>query len=161
MATPAVLPPNYFFLPHQNVLLQKWKSLMIIRNQKANKTNELLSVYFNFTLQNIFEFLSSVDRASRHMRVMKTNLMHYLSCLFRQSTFTCFGYICSPSSGGILYIYNWYVSCFLVDRLLANSQLRKKHKTYQMLCVCIVYLLMMGYRYVRNMQRLIDEINWV
>ena len=29
---------------------------------------------------------------------------------FRQSTSTCFGHICSPSSGGILYIYsNWYV----------------------------------------------------
>ena len=29
--------------------------------------------------------------------------------LFRQSTSTCFWHICSPSSGGMLYIYNWYV----------------------------------------------------
>ena len=30
--------------------------------------------------------------------------------------YLCFGHICSPSSGGILYVYsNWYVSCFLVD----------------------------------------------
>jgi len=134
---------------------------MIIHNQKASKTNELLSVYFNFTLQNIFEFLCSVDRASRHMCVMKTNLMHYLSCLFRQSTFTYFGHICSPSSGGILYIYNWYVSCFLVDRLLANRESTKKKAQHvpNVVCVCTVYLLMMGYRYARNMLRLIDEIN--
>ena len=34
--------------------------------------------------------------------------------LFRQSTSTCFGHICSPA-GGIFYIYNnWYVLCFLV-----------------------------------------------
>ena len=33
-----------------------------------------------------------------------------------QSTSTCFGHICSPSSGGILYIYNkWHVLCFLVE----------------------------------------------
>jgi len=30
--------------------------------------------------------------------------------LFRQSTSTCFGDICSPLSGGVLYIHNnWYV----------------------------------------------------
>ena len=40
--------------------------------------------------------------------------------LFRHSASTCFGHICSPSSGGILHIYsNWYVLCFSVDRLLA------------------------------------------
>jgi hypothetical protein len=30
----------------------------------------------------------------------------FIFCLFRQSTSTCFGHICSPSSGGILYICN-------------------------------------------------------
>jgi hypothetical protein len=36
----------------------------------------------------------------------------FILSLFRPSTFTCFGHICSPSSGGILYIYNnWYVLC--------------------------------------------------
>ena len=41
--------------------------------------------------------------------------------LFRHSTSTYFGYICSSSSGGILYIYNnCYVLCFLVDCLLAS-----------------------------------------
>jgi len=34
----------------------------------------------------------------------------FILSLFRQSTSTCFGHICSPSSGGILYTYNnWYV----------------------------------------------------
>jgi len=32
----------------------------------------------------------------------------FILSLFRQSTVTCFGNICSPSSGGILYIYNTY-----------------------------------------------------
>jgi hypothetical protein len=53
----------------------------------------------------------------------------FILSLFRQSTSTCFGRICSPSSGGILYIYNnWYVLCFLVDCLLAwptDSQLKR------------------------------------
>jgi len=45
----------------------------------------------------------------------------FILSLFRQSTSACFGHICSPSSGGILYIYNnWYVLCFLVDCLLAG-----------------------------------------
>jgi len=47
----------------------------------------------------------------------------FILSLFRQSTSTCFGYICSPSSGGILYIYNnWYVMCFSVGCLLAGQQ---------------------------------------
>ena len=42
----------------------------------------------------------------------------FILSLFRKSTSTCFGHICSPSSGGILYIYsNWYVMCFSIDKL--------------------------------------------
>jgi len=45
----------------------------------------------------------------------------FVLSLFRQSTSTCFGHICSPSSGGILYVYNnWYVLFFSVDCLLAQ-----------------------------------------
>ena len=70
--------------------------------------------------------------------------------LFRQSTSTCFGHICSPSSGDIPYIYiyiyiythNWYVLCFLVDWLLtglhhtpANRQSTEKHKAYKLLYI--------------------------
>jgi len=37
----------------------------------------------------------------------------FILSLFRQSTSTGFGHICSPSSGGILYIYNnSYVLCW-------------------------------------------------
>jgi len=44
----------------------------------------------------------------------------FILSLFHPSTSTCFGHICSPSSGGILYTYNnRYVLCFLVDCLLA------------------------------------------
>jgi hypothetical protein len=46
----------------------------------------------------------------------------FILSLFRQSTSTCFGHICSPSSGGIMYIYNnWYVLCSSVDCLLAGQ----------------------------------------
>jgi len=63
----------------------------------------------------------------------------FIICLFRQSTSTCFGHICSPSSGGILYIYNnWYVLCFSVDCLLAwptDSQLKSPTRTN-----CCIYM---------------------
>jgi hypothetical protein len=38
----------------------------------------------------------------------------FIFSLFRQSTSTCFGHICSPSSGGILYI-DIFVNCNCVD----------------------------------------------
>jgi hypothetical protein len=61
-----------------------------------------------------------VDCASRYIYVIKTNLMHVYPP-FISSTSTCFGHICSPSSGGTLYIYNnWYVFCFLVDCLFTG-----------------------------------------
>ena len=45
----------------------------------------------------------------------------FILSLFRQSTSTCFGHICSPSSGGILCVCNnLYVLCFSVDCLLAG-----------------------------------------
>jgi len=62
----------------------------------------------------------------------------FILSLFRQSTSTCFGHICSPSSGGILCIYNdWYVLCFLDDSVgwPANKQSTKKHNTYQLLYI--------------------------
>jgi len=58
----------------------------------------------------------------------------FILSLFRQSTSTCFEHMCSPSSGGTLYIYNtWYVLCFSVDCLLAgrptDSQLKSSTRT--------------------------------
>jgi hypothetical protein len=90
----------------------------------------------------------------------------FILSLFHQSTSTCVRHICSPSSGGILiYIYihthththNWYVLWFLVGCLLAW----KAQNVQIAVCVCVyiyiyihthtVYLLMMGYKYARNM----------
>ena len=52
-------------------------------------------------------FLRFVERAFRYIRVTRNQLdALFILSLFRQSTSTCFGHICSPSSGGILYIYN-------------------------------------------------------
>ena len=60
----------------------------------------------------------------------------FILSLFRQSTSTCFGHICSPSSGGILYTYkSWYVLCFSVDCLLAGQQSTEQHNTYQLLYI--------------------------
>jgi hypothetical protein len=78
----------------------------------------------------------------------------FIFTLVCQSTSTCFGHICSPSSGGILYIYNnWYVLCFSVDCLLAcrpkDSQLKSTRRTN--CCIYAVYLLMMGYKYAGTM----------
>jgi len=51
----------------------------------------------------------------------------FILSLYRHSTSACFGHICSPSSGGILYIYNkWYVLCILFDRLMAGQQTVKQ-----------------------------------
>ena len=49
--------------------------------------------------------------------------------------------------------------CFSADCLLDGQQSTEKRNPYQC-SIYIVYLLMMWYKYVRNMQRLIDEINW-
>jgi len=55
-----------------------------------------------------------VGRASRYICVIKNQLdTLFILSLFYQSTSTCFGHICSPSSVGILYICNnWFVLCF-------------------------------------------------
>jgi hypothetical protein len=46
----------------------------------------------------------------------------FILSLFRHSTSTFFGRICSPSSGGVLYIYsNWYMLCFSVDGLFHSN----------------------------------------
>jgi len=61
----------------------------------------------------------------------------FIFSLFLQSSSTCFGHICSTSSGVYsCYIYNsWYLFCFSVDSLLANIQSTEKHNTYQLLYI--------------------------
>jgi len=57
----------------------------------------------------------------------------FILSLFSRSTSTCFGYICSPSSGG----------------RPTDSQLKSTTRTN--CCIFTVYLLMMGYKYAWNM----------
>jgi len=78
----------------------------------------------------------------------------FILSLFHQLTSTCFGHICSPSSGGILYIYNnWYALCFLVDCSIQTRTIDSQLKStiHTNCCINTVYLLMMGYKYVQNM----------
>jgi len=57
----------------------------------------------------------------------------FILSLFRQPTSTCFRHICSPLSGGILYIYNnWYLLCLVVDCLLAGFRLNCYTYTWKM-----------------------------
>jgi len=79
----------------------------------------------DIVIQQIFvrlEVKCFIDCASRYICVIKPKLDEiFIHSLFRQSTSTCFGNICSPSTGGILYIYNnLYVLCFPVECLLAG-----------------------------------------
>ena len=66
---------------------------------------------------------------STHLRNENQLDALFILSLFHHSTSTCFGCICGPSSGGILYIYsNLYMLCFSVAR-----QSTKKHNMYQQL----------------------------
>jgi len=74
-------------------------------NMKLKHGVYIIKMEINYSQLNVSPykvyFLCLVDRASRYIFVTKTSL-------FRQSASTCFGHICSPSSGGIFYIYNTY-----------------------------------------------------
>jgi len=50
----------------------------------------------------------------------------FILSLFRQSTSTSFGNICSPSSGGIIYIYNKLVRVVLFSWLSIGRTNRQK-----------------------------------
>jgi len=105
-----------------------------LRNIKKNTT-----VYRNSEI-----FRSTLITYGNPCKETKPDARFILS-LFRQSTSTCFGNICRPLSGGILYIYNWHVLCFLVDCLLSiatrttDSQPKGKN-TCQLLYVCNIPL---------------------
>jgi len=75
----------------------------------------------------------------------------FVLSLFRHSTSTCFGHICSPSSGAVLYIYNnWCVLCFSVDCMLAGrptySQLKYTARTN-----CCIYIQYSSWWWATNM----------
>ena len=58
----------------------------------------------------------------------------FILSLFRQSSSTCFGHICSPSSGGILYIYNKLV------RIVMKRGMFKINRAYlHIIIMCQTY----------------------
>ena len=92
-----------------------------------------------------------VDRASRYITIMKTNLMHYLSLVY---------FVNQPVHIlGMFVAYHQEVYCSIrsIPTRPTDSQLKSTTRTN--CCVYTVYLLMMGYKYARNMYRLTDEIN--
>ena len=108
---------------------------------------------------------SLVNMVPRYLNSIQPVMMSPLSIdalfilsLFRLSTSACFGHVCSPSSGGILYIYNnCYVLWDSIPSRPTDSQLKSTTPTN--CCIYTVYLLMMDYTHARNMERLTDEIN--
>jgi hypothetical protein len=70
--------------------------------------------------------------------VIKTNLMHYLFSVY---------FVNQP-----LHVLGIFVA--------HHQELYCINTTHTNCCIYTEYLLMMGYRYARNIQRLIDEINW-
>jgi hypothetical protein len=77
----------------------------------------------------------------------------FILSLFRQTTSTCFGHICSPSSGDVLYIYNnWYVLCFSVDCLLAGGQPAVKRRAQHV--PIVVYIQYIARWWVTNMPKI-------
>ena len=79
-----------------------------------------------------------VDCASRYICVMKTNLMYYLSLVY---------FVNQPL----------HVLGMSIPTQPTHSQLKSTTRTN--CCIYTAYLLMTGYRYAQNMQRLTDEIN--
>jgi len=67
-------------------------------------------------VQNFCLLSSVVQNFSQPCNENQLEALFILS-LFRQSTSTCFGHICTPSSGGILYLYSiWPVGQPTVNR---------------------------------------------
>ena len=82
----------------------------------------------------VFFLFCFVDRASRYVYVIKTNLMHCLSSVYFVSQPLHISGMFVAHHQEVyciyIYIYNWYVLCFLVDCLLAsltNRQSTRKH----------------------------------
>ena len=84
------------------------------------------------------QILCFVDRASRYICVIKNNFMHCLSSVYFVNH---------------LYMFRAYL------QLIMRRYTIYIYITIGTCCIHTVYLLMMCYKYARNMQRLINEIN--
>ena len=81
-------------------------SPIISSNKCCADVNNWLIVMVDDFLIKFCTFFCFVEHASRYIYVIKKQLdALFILSLLRQSTSTCFGHICSPSSIGILCIY--------------------------------------------------------
>jgi len=85
----------------------------------------------------------------------------FILSLFCQSTSTCFGHICSPPLGGILYIYSippddesiimrYTLYIQYTSRWCCTNMSETYIYIHIYTHIYLVYYLMMGYKYVRN-----------
>jgi len=101
-------------------------------------------------------FLCSVDRASRYIRVKKTNLIYYVSSVYFVTQPLHVSDILVAHHQEVYCIRTTIGTCFclLVDcrlsglRWTTDSQLKS---TTRANCIYTVYLLIMVYKYSRNM----------
>ena len=133
---------------HQKTLTE-WPGVVpgpLLSHGIAQLYNTIFKVMFN--ISNIFHvFRNATRKALRELGTSRCqedcknctypcneNQLHtlFILSLFRQSTYTCFGHICSRPAG-------WPT----------DSQLKSTIRTN--FCIYTVYLLMMGYKYARNM----------
>jgi len=83
--------------------------------------------YYNVVIQC---FMKSLEMCSFVLCNKNQPDALFIVSLCHQSTSTCFGQICSPSSGGILNIYTTVVTCWPTNR-----QTTEKHDTYHLLYI--------------------------
>ena len=118
-------------------------------------------------LQRLFLlFLCSVHRVSQYICVIKTNLMHYLSSGYFVNQMA--GMAKASKEGLSAEVYskrslwkennvNFRSMVVKNSSMTCKSQLKSTTRTN--CCIYTVYLMMMGYKYAQNMQKLIDGIN--
>jgi hypothetical protein len=139
-----------------------------------NKTQFGL-VFESLRIFNLFlRILCFVDRASRHTCAIQTNLMHYLSSVYFVNQPLHVSGIFMAHHQEVYYIYMTTGTCCAyqlnvcwpgwdgtsIPTRPTDSQLKSTTLTNCCVCVCVciyiytVYLLMMVYKYTRNIQRL-------
>jgi len=102
----------------------------------------------------VSHFLCLVDRASPYICVIKTNLLHYLSSVYfvNQPLHVSGIFVAHHQEVCYIYIYNnWYVLYFSVLSVSRPTDSQLKSTTRTNCCIYTVHLLMMGYKYARNM----------
>jgi hypothetical protein len=89
---------------------------------------------------NSLRILCFIDRASRYIRVIKTNLMHYLSSVYFVNQPLHDSGIFIAHHQEVYYTYTTIGTCCAFQLTACTVY-----------CIYTVYLLMMGYKYARNM----------